>query len=148
MNVEKGYTVNINNNFSRTVDLVHRAMDARSMRQDIIANNLANAETPGFKRSELSFESELKRALESSQQKPALELAITDAGHISNRQVRDYREVAPRRVLDFTSAAQNNGNNVDMEQELMGYVQNLLMYSMLAQAETFEFSQVNSVLRG
>jgi flagellar basal-body rod protein FlgB len=118
------------------------------MRQDIIANNLANAETPGFKRSELSFESELKRALEASQQKPALELTLSDSRHISNRQERDYREVAPRRVLDFVSAAQNNGNNVDMEQELMSYVQNLLMYSMLAQAETFEFSQVNSVLRG
>jgi flagellar basal-body rod protein FlgB len=118
------------------------------MRQDIIANNLANAETPGFKRSELSFESELKRALESNQNKPALELQLTDKGHISNRPERDYREVAPRRVLDFTSTSQNNGNNVDMEQELMGYVQNLLMYNMLAQAESFEFSQVNSVLRG
>ncbi|MDR3304066.1 MAG: flagellar basal body rod protein FlgB [Treponema sp.] len=140
--------MNIDNDFSRTIDMVHRAMDARSMRQDIIANNLANAETPGFKRSELAFESQLKRALDAHKQKPALELAVTNPGHIGNRAEQNFRDVTPRRVLDFTSSSQNNGNNVDMEQELMGYVQNLLMYSLLAQAETFEFSQVNSVLRG
>jgi flagellar basal-body rod protein FlgB len=140
--------LNIDNSFSKTIDLVHRAMDARSMRQDIIANNLANAEVPGFKRSDLSFESELKRALESGQQKPTLELTLTNPGHIANRQERDYRDVTPRQTLDFTSSSQNNGNNVDMEQEVMSYVQNLLMYSLLAQAETFEFSQINTVLRG
>jgi flagellar basal-body rod protein FlgB len=140
--------LNINNSFSKTIDLVHRAMDARSMRQDIIANNLANAEVPGFKRSDLSFESELKRAVESGQQKPVLELTLTNPNHIANWQERDYRDVTPRRTLDFTSSSQNNGNNVDMEQEVMSYVQNLLMYSLLAQAETFEFSQINTVLRG
>jgi flagellar basal-body rod protein FlgB len=140
--------LNIDNSFSKTIDLVHRAMDARSMRQDIIANNLANAEVPGFKRSDLSFESELKRALESGQQKPALELTLTNPSHITNWQERDYRDVTPRQVLDFTSSSQNNGNNVDMEQEVMSYVQNLLMYSLLAQAETFEFSQITTVLRG
>lgn len=118
------------------------------MRQDIIANNLANAEVPGFKRSDLSFESELKRAVESGQQKPVLELTLTNPNHIANWQERDYRDVTPRRTLDFTSSSQNNGNNVDMEQEVMSYVQNLLMYSLLAQAETFEFSQINTVLRG
>jgi flagellar basal-body rod protein FlgB len=140
--------LNIDNSFSKTIDLVHRAMDARSMRQDIIANNLANAEVPGFKRSDLSFESELKRALESGQQKPTLELTLTNPSHIANWQERDYRDVTPRQTLDFTSSSQNNGNNVDMEQEVMNYVQNLLMYSLLAQAETFEFSQINTVLRG
>ncbi|MDR1985938.1 MAG: flagellar basal body rod protein FlgB [Treponema sp.] len=135
------------NNFSRTIDLVHRAMDANLMRRDVIANNLANATVPGFKRSDLSFESELKRALDTEKQQPALELTQTDSRHISNWHKRDYQEVQPRRVLDYVSASKNNGNNVDPEQEIMRAVENQLLYTLLAQGGSFEFSQINMVLR-
>jgi flagellar basal-body rod protein FlgB len=137
----------IQNNFSKTVDLVHRAMDANLIRRSVIANNLANAEVPNWKRSELNFESELKRALETEKQRPALELTLTDSRHIPNWRERDYREVKPRRVLDYLSVSKNNGNNVDAEQEVMRLVQNQLTYTLLAQAETFEFGQISMVLR-
>ncbi|MDR3146331.1 MAG: flagellar basal body rod protein FlgB [Treponema sp.] len=135
------------NNFTKTVDLLHRAMDATLIRRSVIANNLANAEVPNFKRSEVNFESELKKALETEKQRPALELALTDPKHIPNWRERDYREVQPRRVLDYISTSKNNGNNVDSEQEVMLALENQMMYTLLAQAETFEFSQVNLVLR-
>ncbi|MDR2633996.1 MAG: flagellar basal body rod protein FlgB [Treponema sp.] len=137
----------IENNFSRTIDLVHRAMDANIIRRDVIANNLANATVPGFKRSDLSFESELKRALDTEKQRPSLELTQTDSRHISNWQKRDYQEVQPRRVLDYVSASKNNGNNVDAEQEIMRAVENQLLYILLAQGGSFEFSQINMVLK-
>jgi flagellar basal-body rod protein FlgB len=133
--------------FAKTVDLLHRAMDANVIRRNVIANNLANAAVPNFKRSELNFESELKRALDTEKQRPALALTLTDPGHIPNWRERDYREVEPRRVLDYTSSSKNNGNNVDPEQEVMLALENQMMYSLLAQAETFEFSQINLVLR-
>jgi flagellar basal-body rod protein FlgB len=139
--------MNIDNSFSRTVDLVHRALDASSMRRDIIANNMANAQVPNFKRSELNFESELKRALNSEGQKPTLELMLTDPRHISNRPETDYRDVSPRRVLDYASTSNNNGNNVDPEQEFLRALENQMSYMLLTEAETFEFSQVNLVLR-
>jgi flagellar basal-body rod protein FlgB len=135
------------NNFTKTVDLLHRAMDANLVRRSVIANNLANAEVPNFKRSEVNFESELKKALETEKQRPALELTLTDSKHIPNWRERDYREVQPRRVLDYISASRNNGNNVDPEQEIMLALENQMAYTLLAQAETFEFSQVNLVLR-
>jgi flagellar basal-body rod protein FlgB len=139
--------MNIENNFTKTVDLVHRAMDANILRRSVIANNLANAEVPNFKRSELNFESELKRALETEKLKPALELTLTDPKHIPNWRKRDYRDVQPRRVLDYVSTSKNNGNNVDPEQEIMAALENQLLYTLMAQAQTFEFSQVNMVLR-
>jgi flagellar basal-body rod protein FlgB len=137
----------IDNTFFKTIDLVHRALDANMMRRDVIANNLANAEVPGFKRSELNFESELKRALETETRRPDMELTRTDPRHISNWQERNYQDVQPRRVLDFASASKNNGNNVDVEQEMMRGVENQLLYMLLAHAEAFEFNQVNLVLR-
>lgn len=133
--------------FSKTVDLLHRAMDANMVRRDVIANNLANSQVPHFKRSEVTFESELKRALETEKQRPALELTLTDSKHIPNWRERDYREVMPRRVLDYASTSRNNGNNVDAEQEIMLGLENQMMYTLMAQAATFEFSQVNLVLR-
>jgi flagellar basal-body rod protein FlgB len=137
----------VENSFFKTVDLVHRAMDVNLLRREVIADNIANVETDGFKRSDLNFESELKRALDSEKKRPALELTRTDPRHIGNREERDYREVQPRRVVDYLSVSKNNGNNVDIDQEIMRSVENQLMYSLLAQAETFEFSQISLVLR-
>lgn len=53
------------NSFTRTVDLLHRALDVNALRYEVTANNLANAEVPGFKRTDVNFEAELKRALDS-----------------------------------------------------------------------------------
>lgn len=139
--------MNISNDFTKTVDILHRAMDASLVRRDVIANNIANADVPNFKRSVVNFESELKRALDSAKNKPALELTLTNPKHIPNWRERDYREVQPRRVLDYVTTSKNNGNNVDPEEEMMLSVQNQLMYTLMAQAQTFEFGQINLVLR-
>ena len=135
------------NTFNKTVDLLHRAMSANLVRRSVIANNIANANVPNFKRSTVNFESELKRALDSEKQRPALELAQTHPSHFSNYRERDYQDVQVRRVLDYTSTYNNNGNNVDPEQEFMLSLQNQMSYMMFAHALTFEYGQVNQVLR-
>ena len=136
------------NSFAKTVDLLHRAMDVSTVRRQVIANNMANSNVPNFKRSNVNFESELKRALDTENQRPALELKLTDPRHIPNWKERDYRDVQIRRVLDYTSTYNNNGNNVDPEQEFMAALENQMSYSLFAQAAAFEFSQINRVLRG
>jgi len=135
------------NSYAKSVDLLHRAMDANVVRRSVIANNIANAGVPNFKRSIVNFESELKRALDTEKQKPALELTLTNPKHIPNYRERDYRDVQIRRVLDYTSTYNNNGNNVDPEQEFMLATENQMTYMLLANAATFEFSMVNQVLR-
>ena len=140
--------MNVNNNFSKTIDLLHRAMSTASLRGAVYSNNLANANVPNFKRTEVNFESELRRALDTEKQKPALELEVTHPTHIPNWRPRDYQEVQPRRVLDYLSQTNNNGNNVSPEEEFNLVLKNQLRYIMLSQATTFEFSQLNMVLRG
>ncbi len=122
-------------------------MDASMVRRDVIANNMANADVPNFKRTVVNFESELKRALDSETEKPALALTLTDEKHIPNWRAQDYRRVEPRRVLDYVTTAKNNGNNVDPEEEMMLALQNQMSYTLMAQAQTFEFGQVSLVLR-
>jgi flagellar basal-body rod protein FlgB len=133
--------------FEKTLDLIHREMDASTIRRDVIANNMANADVPNFKRSEVNFESELKKALDSENEKPALELTLTNPKHIQIGQSEDYRKVEPRRVLDYLSTAKNNGNNVDPEQEMNLALKNQMLYTMMAQSAAFEFGQINLVLR-
>ena len=135
------------NSFVKTIDLLHRAMGANAARRAVIADNYANAITPGFKRSNVNFESELKRALDSEKQRPALELTLTDPRHIPNFREKDYRDVQIRRVLDHSSTYNNNGNNVDPEQESMLALQNQMSYMVLARSAAFQFSQVNLALR-
>jgi len=136
------------NTFARTVDLLHRAMDTSTVRRQVIANNLANADVPNFKRTDVNFESELKRVLDSEGKKPAVEMIQTHEKHFPNYKERDYRDVQIRRVLDYTTQYNNNGNNVDPEKEFMLATQNQMSYTLFTQAAAFEFSQINQVLRG
>ena len=136
------------NSFTKTTDLLHRAMDVSALRYSTSANNLANSGVPNFKRTDINFESELKRALNSeTNAKGQFELATTTAGHIKSDGVIDYKTIEPRRVLDYTTTAKANGNNIDPEQEAMELLRIQLNYQMLTQIQSFEFSQANSVLR-
>jgi flagellar basal-body rod protein FlgB len=132
--------------FGKTVDLLRREMDVAVLRRNLIANNLANAETPEFKRSVVNFESELARALASARQKPPVQF-LSDPRHIPFYQPQDYRTVRPRVVLDYLTTAKNNGNNVDVEEEGMLAQQNQLLYQTLATAIAAQYNLVNLVLR-
>ncbi len=136
------------NSFSRSVDLLHRAMDVSSLRYQVTANNLANSEVPNFKRTSVNFESALKEALESEKNsKGSFKLKTADDRHIQSKGYIDYRSVEPRRVLDYTTTAKANGNNVDAEQEAMEVLKIQLNYQLLSQLQAFEFSQMQIVLK-
>ena len=136
------------NNFSKTVDLLHRALDVSTLRYQVTANNLANAEVPNFKRSTVNFESELKRAMESEKQLPAkIRLTQTDSRHIDINPVYDYKTVQPRRVVDYATTAKANGNNVDAETEAMEVLKIQMNYQLLTMLENAQFSQMKIVLK-
>ncbi len=136
----------INNNFGRTVDLLHRTMDVSLLRRSVIADNIANSDTPNFKRSVVNFESQLKRAFE-SQKRETIPALMNDPRHIPFYKPVDYRSVGPKRVLDYLTASKNNGNNVDIEEEMMLSMQNQLNYQLMTLSVANQFSQINTVLR-
>ena len=126
--------------FTKTIDLLHRALDVSTLRYSVSSNNLANAEVPNFKRTDVNFESQLKRALDS-------EKTSADARHIQSDSVIDYRSVEPRRVVDYLSTVKANGNNVDAEEEGMIILKTQMQYQLMTQLVAFEFAQVKSVLK-
>lgn len=136
------------NTFTRSVELLHRAMDVNSLRYQVSANNIANSEVPNYKRQTVNFESELKRAFESENAASGqLELTRTHDLHFSLNQPYDWRSVEPRRVTDWASTTDANGNNVDAEYEATNILKIQMNYRLLTQLENFEFSQAKLAMR-
>lgn len=130
-----------NTSFGKTMDLMHRSMDVELLRRSVIADNIANADTPGFKRTVVNFESQLKQALRPKRDTFLSVETPWRSGHI------DYKDVRPSRELDFTTLSDNNGNNVDAEQEIMSAVQNQMRYNLMTHGVTSQFQQINYAIR-
>lgn len=134
--------------FERNLDLLQRSLSVTSLRHQVHADNIANAETPNFKRSSISFEAELKRALileESS--KGNLDLRRTSDKHWHTKKPPTYSDIKPHKILDFLTTSKNNGNNVDIEVEAQQILSNKMMYDLLALITGNHFRQIDIVLR-
>lgn len=108
------------------------AISAAETRQRVMANNIANVDTPKFKRSEVLFES----LLEQSMGRDVSQLAgrRTDPRHIAIGSPEGAQQ--PRIVTDNKSVMNNNVNNVDIDREMSMLAKNQLNYN-------FYVAQVN-----
>ena len=131
--------------YGRTVALLHRSLDAELLRQDVIANNIANSDTPNFKRSEVNFESQLRRAL-AAEGSSRFAAARTHPRHISFRKPPSYHDVRPQRRLDYQTTSKNNDNNVDIEVESANLVRSRLAYSLYTNSVARIYGRIGAVL--
>jgi flagellar basal-body rod protein FlgB len=141
----------LDSSFMQTQDILHRAMSASVIRQEVIADNIANADTPHFKRRDVAFESELNRALRSDSRGSAdphtFRAKLTHSRHIPFYRTKDYREVKPIVYLDYTTTYRNDGNNVDIEKEMVDARENTLRYIAMSQRVNDNFKLLSQVLR-
>lgn len=136
------------NNFVNSIDMLHRSLDVQTLRYQVTANNISNAETPGYKKQVVNFESELKKALESRDNpNNSLRMVTTDERHIPTTGPRDWHDVEPRRTTVWTTTENANGSNVNVEEEAMNVVQIQMQYRLLSQLTNFEFSQLNVAMK-
>ncbi len=136
----------LDSGFMKTQGILHRAMSASVIRQEVIADNIANADTPHFKRRDVAFESELNRAL-APHRTGALQASLTHSRHIPFYRQKDYREVTPIVYLDYTTTYRNDGNNVDIEKEMVDARENTLRYIAMSRRVSDNFSLLASVMR-
>ncbi len=113
-----------------------KALDASALRQQVIANNLANVNTPGFKRQDVQFEDQLSRALaqKSNPCAPASSVAID--------------KIRPCVVTVNSTSERADGNNVDMEMENVNMADNTLRFDALAQSVAGFFAGLKAVISG
>ncbi|HOA06544.1 MAG TPA: flagellar basal body rod protein FlgB [Spirochaetota bacterium] len=129
--------------------LLERALDAESVRRKVISNNVANVDTPHFKRSEVNFESELKRAIDQNRELAENDYpgAVTDERHIPFIQMRDVKGVGSRINLDYSTSLRNDGNNVDIEKEMVDAAKNLMRYNAFITSLNQNFKVLKMAMR-
>ena len=137
-----------NSSIIQTNYLLERSLDVESMRRKVIANNIANVDVPHFKRSEVNFESELKRVImEKMNHSNRLPAKLTDQKHIPFFIPRDIMSVKPRINLDYNTTSRNDGNNVDIEKEVVNAGKNLMRYNALITSLNNNFKNLKLVMR-
>jgi len=105
-----------------TTDLIERGLDAASLRQQALSSNVANVNTPGYKRVDVSFARVLGDTLGSTTR-----LATTRRRHMQGAESR-----ATPQVTRDSSSVRLDGNNVDVESEMVAVAQNSIYYAALA----------------
>jgi flagellar basal-body rod protein FlgB len=123
--------------------LLEKSLDASTMRQRTISNNIANVDTPYFKRSVVSFESLLQEKMGSL---PVLQGYRTDARHFSFG--NNVQQIIPQISVDEASIMNNNLNSVDMDTEMSLMAKNQLAYSTEIQQVNHEFKILRSAITG
>ena len=122
------------------INIMDKAADASWLRENVITNNIANADTPGYKRADVDFESALKRELGSSKY-VSLDKKVrglnTDLSGLSVSSYTDSSNYSYR--LDR--------NNVDVDTEQVELASEELRYEMLTTAINEEFSRMKIVLK-
>jgi len=102
------------------LNIITKAMNAEMIRYRVISNNIANSETPNFKRSDVTFEKELARAYKSQiDSKNNIPTRVTDERHIPFTIAQDFDSIQPKIISEFDTTVQNNGNNVDPDWEMV-----------------------------
>lgn len=135
-----------NSNSTKMIDIMQRSMTASTMKAQVINNNIANASTPNYKRQDITFQSELERALD-SEKKESSPFTMTNERHIPVYRAKDYREVAPKKITEFNTYQNNNGNSVDIDKEMLESSKNTMYYNALAQRTAKEFNKLKFLVR-
>ncbi|MCB9253890.1 MAG: flagellar basal body rod protein FlgB [Bdellovibrionaceae bacterium] len=117
--------------FDSTINVLSTAMDLYMVRHNVITDNIANAETPGFKARRVEFEQELKNTMEKEKQ------GVIDAeGGVE----RSLSSVNPIVYEDPNSEVGQDRNSVDMDREMAMLKKNEVKYNAATQSVIRKFS--------
>ncbi|MGL4393772.1 MAG: flagellar basal body rod protein FlgB [Brevinema sp.] len=135
-----------NSGMGRTTAILEKGVQASLVRRNLIANNIANVDTPGYKRAELSFESQLRRAV-ASETPTKLQAYKTDNRHISFEKQIDFTTVQPRISVEYDTTYRNDGNNVDIDVESADAAKNTMHYNLMMEIYNRNIKLIDSVMR-
>ena len=128
--------MDISNN--QTYNLLKNAVKVSTTRGKVIANNMANINTKGFKKSYVSFEENYRDA------KDSLQLKTTKNNHIKDN--KNPGDISIKQ--DKSTSMRADGNNVDLDLEKVNQASNTLMYNALITKVNGKFSSMQSIISG
>lgn len=123
------------------LNVLQKGLEASSMRQNVLSNNVANIDTPNFKRSDVDFQAVLGIAL--GEKSEVLSMKTTSPQHILG--VADGG--GGKIVKDQTTTLRNDGNNVDVDWEMTNVAKNGLYYNSLTRAISSQLGLLRIVIK-
>jgi flagellar basal-body rod protein FlgB len=127
----------INTNIYNYVNVLNKAADAANSRNTLLSNNIANVNTPNYKRKDIDFESLLQAELAGEK---SLDKAVASAN-------QDLTTLDPQVYTDNSSLSyRTDGNNVDIATEEAYLAENQIRYQALVDLMSQEFSRYSTVL--
>lgn len=128
----------INSNAFDYINVLDKAADAAWLRNEVISNNIANADTPGYKRQDVNFEAQLEKALGRS-----------DKEHMDQRVAAlRSRELEATTHSDFSEYDYRlDENNVDIQVENVNLAKNQLKYNGLMTGIRMEFQNLINAMK-
>lgn len=127
----------INSDIYNYINILDKAADASWARNEVITNNISNADTPNYKRKDVQFESYLAAQLEGA-----------DSSSL-NKVVRDVNlnGLNSTTYTDSSSLSYRlDGNNVDIDTENVELASNQLKYQALIGSMTNQFNMIKSAM--
>ena len=120
--------------FDNNVDVLSRSLDLYLVRHNVIADNIANAETPFYKARKVDFEAELQRAIEHT------EAGVSDGRNLASLQPTVYEDPEAEIGQDL--------NTVDMDREMSHMAKNDVKYSATTQVVSKKFALLKYAIQG
>jgi flagellar basal-body rod protein FlgB len=121
-----------------TVRTLQAALRCTALRHQTIAQNLANVETPGYRRRILVFEEALAEALSGRNGTPSS----------PDRVQAQLKKFEPKLLEDRKSSLRADGNNVDIDEESVALAMNTGRHLALLEILNREFRQIRAAIRG
>jgi flagellar basal-body rod protein FlgB len=121
------------------INVLDKALDASNLRETVITNNLANVNTPGYKRREVDFESLLRQELDQTKWESLDE-------KIDNVNLNHLDASVQYDMAAYSYDYRLDGNNVDVDTENVELASEQLRYQLLANSVTQEFSRLSTAI--
>lgn len=128
----------INSNVYNYINVLDKAADASWLRNEVISNNIANVDTPDYKRQDVAFEGELTRALSKMRYKSMDE-------KVDNLTIGNLRATTYTDYGDYSYRI--DGNNVDIDTENVELASNQIKYNALITGVNQEFANLKMVMK-
>ncbi|MCA9733271.1 MAG: flagellar basal body rod protein FlgB [Deferribacteres bacterium] len=125
------------------IPLLSKSLKAAAVRQRVRANNIANANTPGYQRLEVSFEEELRRVLDNQN----IAGVQTHEKHFPLGR-REALDIDPEVYVPNDPADPSGVNNVDIEYEMAELAKNQLIYTAASKFAARNFQKIKAAIKG
>lgn len=135
--------------FMKTQDILQRGLNNATLKRRVIADNIANVDVPHFKRSDVTFEANLKRALESEETNKmnSVPTQVSHEKHLEFFKPIDYKDVQSKSQIDYLTTMRADGNNVDIEKEVTESAKNQTHYAIMVERLNQNSRMLNIVMR-